>query len=195
VTVRVKICGITRVEDAVAAESAGADGIGFVFVPGTKRHVTANAARLISDALGPFIARVGVFRDATLETVLETVERAGLSTVQLHDVTDGFAEQVTARVSVIRALSHGAKIPGTGTVHVDAAEPGSGKTFDWDALELGALEGRRWMLAGGLTPDNVADAVRRLQPWGVDVSSGVERAAGIKDAKKITAFVRAARGA
>jgi phosphoribosylanthranilate isomerase len=192
-TVRVKICGITRLEDALVAEDAGADAVGFIFVPGTKRFVTPDAALEVSRGLGPFIARVGVFRDATPETILETVQRVGLNAVQVHGADAALIAGLEAHVSVIRAVSHGDALPPSGTLHVDAPEPGSGQTFDWDALDTRSLEGRRWMLAGGLTPENVGEAVRRLQPWGVDVSSGVERAPGIKDAAKIRAFVRGAR--
>ena len=191
----IKICGITRLQDALCAEKSGADAIGFVFVPGTKRAISSRDATLISRSLGPLIARVGVFRDAALEQILSVLLEVKLSAVQLHgSESDEFAAQVAAHAPVIRAVSHGAALPATDTLLIDASVPGSGQTFDWDALETTALRQRRWLLAGGLTPENVSSAVRQLQPWGVDVSSGVERATGIKDHAKVAAFVQAARG-
>ena len=192
---RVKICGITRLEDALCAEDAGADAIGFIFVPGTKRAISLEQASVISRGLGPLIARVGVFRDATLEEILETLREVRLTTVQLHGFeSDDFAARVAAHIPVIRAVSHGAGLPASGTLLIDGLEGGSGQTFDWNALETTALRGRRWLLAGGLTVDNVASAVAQVHPWGVDVSSGVESAPGIKDHAKISAFIKAARG-
>lgn len=192
---RVKICGITRLEDALCAEAAGADAIGLIFVPGTKRAISKVTAAAISSALGPLIARVGVFRDATLEEVLGTLREVRLSTVQLHGAeSDEFAAQIAQHVPVIRAISHGTRLPASDTLLIDGLEGGSGQAFDWNALETTELRGRRWLLAGGLTSQNVASAVAQLHPWGVDVSSGVEREPGIKDHAKITAFIKAARG-
>ena len=192
---RVKICGITRLEDALCAEDAGADAVGLNFVAGTKRAISLNQAAAISSGLGPLIARVGIFRDATLEEILATLREVKLTAVQLHGLeTDDFAATVALHAPVIRAVSHGSVLPASDTLLIDNLEGGSGQTFDWNALETSALRGRRWLLAGGLTPQNVASAVRQLQPWGVDVSSGVERAPGVKDHAKITAFITAARG-
>ena len=192
---RVKICGITRLSDALHAENAGADAVGFIFVPGTKRAISKADAGAISSGLGPLIARVGVFRDATLEEILETLRVVKLNAVQLHgSESDEFAARVAVHAPVIHAVSHGTALPTADTLLIDGLEAGSGQTFDWDALETTALRGRRWLLAGGLTPDNVASAVKQLQPWGVDVSSGVENQPGIKDHAKISAFIAAARG-
>ena len=202
----VKICGITRVQDGLAAEAAGADAIGFIFVPGTKRFVTPQQARAVSDALGPFVARVGVFRDASLETVLDTVDAAGLTAVQLHGhESDAFALEVARVRPVIRAVK---VIPGStlelpaGTVLLDGPDPGSGRAFDWaglyrdglyqDGVDRTVLAGRRWILAGGLTPENVSEAIRTLKPWGVDVSSGVESGPGLKDEERVRRFIFAA---
>jgi phosphoribosylanthranilate isomerase len=197
VTPRVKICGITRLEDALESERAGADAIGFVFVPNTKRFVTLERAAEISRDLSAFITRVGVFRDASLEEVLEAVRAAQLGAVQLHGPRlDEFALEVSRHVPVIRAVSFqpGETLPEAQTLHVDGLEPGSGQAFDWSALDTSSLRGRRWILAGGLTPENVAHAIRTLEPWGVDLSSGVESAPGIKDHAKVRAFVAAAKG-
>jgi phosphoribosylanthranilate isomerase len=191
----VKICGITRPEDGLAAEAAGADAIGFIFVPNTKRFVTLDRAREISMALGPFVARVGVFQDASLDTVLETIAEAGLNAVQLNgQESDDFADRVAQVRPVIRAIKVSDHVPlelPSGTILLDGPHPGSGQAFNWDGVDLAGLRGRRWVLAGGLTPENVDTAVRVLKPWGVDLSSGVESAPGIKDPGKIRAFIQA----
>jgi phosphoribosylanthranilate isomerase len=195
---RVKICGLTRVQDALAAEDAGADALGLNFVPNTKRFIDLARAQEISRALSPFMARVGVFRNADFETILETVEYVGLSAVQLNgQESDDFAAQVAKLRPVIRAVSFkpNLKLPQNDTLLIDGLDPGSGQAFDWTALKTVNLSGRRWLLAGGLNPDNVAAAVRQLQPWGVDVSSGVEASAGVKDHKLVLAFVRSAKTA
>jgi phosphoribosylanthranilate isomerase len=195
---RVKICGLTRVQDALAAEDAGADALGLNFVPNTKRFIDLARAQEISRALSPFMARVGVFRNADFETILETVEYVGLSAVQLNgQESDDFAAQVAKLRPVIRAVSFkpNLKLPPDDTLLIDGLDPGSGQAFDWTALKTVNLSGRRWLLAGGLNPDNVAAAVRQLQPWGVDVSSGVEASAGVKDHKLVLAFVRSAKTA
>ncbi len=193
----VKICGITRPQDGLAAEAAGSDAIGFIFVPNTKRFVTLGQAREISMALGPFVARVGVFQDASLDTILKTIAEAGLNAVQLNgQESDDFADRVAQVRPVIRAIKVTGDAPlelPSGTVLVDGPHPGSGQAFNWEGVDLSGLRGRRWVLAGGLTPENVGAAVRVLKPWGVDVSSGVESAPGIKDSGKILAFIQAAQ--
>ncbi len=193
---RVKICGLTRTEDALATERAGADAIGLNFVPNTKRFISVSRAQEISSVLGPFVARVGVFRNASFETILETVEHVGLSAVQLNgQESDDFAAKMAKVCPVIRAVSFRAnlELPEHDTLLIDGLDPGSGQAFDWQALETAKLEGRRWLLAGGLTPGNVGAAVRQLKPWGVDVSSGVEASAGVKDHKLVLAFVQNAK--
>jgi phosphoribosylanthranilate isomerase len=197
----VKICGITRPEDALHAENAGADAIGLNFVPNTKRFITLERAHEVLSVLGPFVARVGVFQNASLETVLETVQAVGLNVVQLHGhESDAFALEVERVVPVVRAIKLEPGIPfvlpevGSAFL-IDGPDPGSGQLADWSRLEASNLGGRRWLLAGGLTPENVAEAIQRLKPWGVDLSSGVESAPGIKDPAKVTAFIRAAKSA
>jgi phosphoribosylanthranilate isomerase len=195
-TPRVKICGVTRVEDALATERAGADAIGLNFVPNTKRFISLARAQEISTALNPFIARVGVFRNAGFETILEAIEQVGLSAVQLNgQESDDFAAQVAKVRPVIRAISFKAnlELPENDTLLIDGLDPGSGQSFDWQALETAKLEGRRWLVAGGLTPDNVGVAVRQLMPWGVDVSSGVEASPGVKDHNLVMTFVQNAK--
>lgn len=197
----VKICGITRPEDALHAENAGADAVGLNFVPNTKRFITLERAREVLSVLGPFVARVGVFQNASLETVLETVNAVGLNVVQLHgQESDAFALEVERIVPVVRAVKLEPGIPFVlpevgAAFLIDGPDPGSGQLADWSRLESSNLAGRRWLLAGGLTPENVAGAISRLRPWGVDLSSGVESAPGVKDPAKVTAFIRVAKQA
>lgn len=199
--VRVKICGITRPVDAAAAEAAGADAIGLMFVAESPRVIGMALAREISQAVGPLVTRVGVFRDAPVEQVLETAADLRLGAVQLHgSETPEYVERVRQRVPVIRALSFRgqtrAKLESESAdaLLLDGLRPGSGKTFDWEAA--GHLCGLpRLILAGGLDVENVATGVRRLRPYGVDVSSGVEQSPGIKDHLLMTDFVSHARRA
>lgn len=199
----VKICGITNEEDALLAVALGADALGFVFAPGSPRMVTPEEAQSIVKRL-PYdeVVTVGVFRDERPERVAEIVNRVGLKAAQLHG-REPHAEVVYVRQRVqcvIQAFTAGdpalemaAQGPAD-VVLVDAPSPGSGQTFDWVQVQ-GALEGARLLLAGGLTPENVADAIFYVQPWGVDVSTGVESApgSGRKDPRKLRRFIKAAR--
>lgn len=197
---RVKICGITRVEDALAAERAGADAVGLIFAARSKRRVDVARAAQIGAALGPFIARVGVFVDAPLAEVVEAVDAARLSAVQLHGAESAeFAAELRGRVRVIRAVAHApgltpealADYPAD-AILLDAAVPGSGSAFAWREAE--AWRGHpRLILAGGLTPGNVGPGVEALRPYAVDVASGVESAPGVKSARLVREFVAAAR--
>jgi phosphoribosylanthranilate isomerase len=199
----VKICGITNEEDALLAVALGADALGFVFAPGSPRMVTPEEAQSIVKRL-PYdeVLTVGVFRDERPERVTEIVNRVGLKAAQLHG-REPHAEVVYIRQRVQRviqaftagdpALEMAAQGPAD-VVLVDAPIPGSGRTFDWVQVQ-GALDGARLLLAGGLTPENVADAIFYVQPWGVDVSTGVETApgSGRKDPRKLRRFIKAAR--
>ena len=196
---RVKICGITRPEDAVAAEQAGADAIAFNFVKHSKRLVSVAQAAAASAAVGPFIQRVGVFANSPLETVIETATSLRLHAVQLHGQEDAdFAAALRERFWVIKAVSFHKGLsraeldtfPADGIL-LDGIKPGSGETFAWK--DAASLKGHpRLVLAGGLTPDNVAAGIAALEPYAVDVSSGVEARPGVKDAQKIQDFVRVA---
>lgn len=197
----VKICGITTEEDALLAVAMDADAVGFVFAP-SPRQVRPDDVRDIVKRL-PFEAiTVGVFRNERPERVVDVVNRIGLRAAQLHGgEPDADVEFVAQRVPiVIRALPAGdarlaeaASWP-TDLVMVDSDNPGSGEVFDW-SLAGDVPTGVRLILAGGLTPDNVASAIRRVRPYGVDVASGVESSPGRKDPVKVKEFVQLARAA
>lgn len=202
---RVKICGITRREDAQLAAALGADAVGFIFWPRSPRVIAADAARAIGDALPPFVARVGVFVDASPDSVARTVRDARLQMVQLHgderveDFTDCGASLIkTVSLTDDEAVVRAQALPPAVTPLVDAHDParrgGTGRAADWArARRLAA--GRPIVLAGGLDADNVGEAVRLVRPWAVDLSSGVEAAPGIKDSTKLAAFFRATAAA
>jgi phosphoribosylanthranilate isomerase len=200
----IKICGVTNEEDALLAVALGADALGFVFAPGSPRQVTPETVGEILHRLPGGVITVGVFRDETKERVVEVVNTLGLGGAQLHGreplsdvrwirkrvpfVIQGFA----AGDPALAAVANGP----VDIVLVDAKEPGSGTAFDW-ALADAVPPGVRLLLAGGLNGENVAQAIRRVRPWGVDVSTGVETTpgSGRKDARKLRRFVEEARAA
>jgi phosphoribosylanthranilate isomerase len=197
----VKICGMTRVEDAMAAVDAGAGAIGFIFWPASPRFIDPHRARKIAAMLPPFVTAVGVFVNQPLDYVNGVSSLVRLGAVQLHgDETPAFAAAVTS--PVIKAMSLGAgdvqAWPAEVRLLLDVHDPvvrgGTGRTIDWTAAADVAAQ-RRILLAGGLTPDNVADAVARVRPFGIDVSSGVERAPGIKDHRRLQALFEAVHDA
>lgn len=197
----VKICGITNEDDALLSVAMGADAVGFIFAPST-RQVSAQLVFDITRRLPPEILTVGVFRDEHPSRVIDIVNRSGVKAAQLHgNESPAQTAEVAASVRwVIKAFAAGSSTLsqadryGTPMVLVDAPSPGSGKVFDWD-LAAEAPDGLQIILAGGLTPDNVAAGVEAVEPWGVDVSSGVERAPGRKDALKVKRFIEHARAA
>jgi phosphoribosylanthranilate isomerase len=197
----VKICGITSEEDALLAVAMGADAVGFVFAPSPRQIAPQKVADIVK-RLPVDITTVGVFRDEAAQRVVDIVHHTGLRAAQLH----GFESPPEARwireriPTLIKAFPAGdprldhADDWGADVLMIDSATPGSGQVFDWSLAE-GAPSNRRIVVAGGLTPVNVADAIRRIRPWGVDVASGVEISPGRKDARKLKAFVEAARQA
>ncbi len=210
---RVKICGITRVDDGVAAALAGADAIGLVFWPGTPRCVALDQARAIAAAVPPFVTVVGLFVDPTPDAVRAALAVVPLDLLQFHgdeapDFCASFGRPYVKAIPVkpgVDLLHYASRYAGARGWLFDAFQPGglpggTGTTFDWSAIPAGLT--RPLILSGGLTPQNVGAAVRVVKPWAVDVSSGVEVTdeggkpkKGIKSAPKIAAFIREVRNA
>lgn len=200
----VKICGMTREDDALLAVAMGADAVGFIFAP-SKRQVAPGIVRDIVRRLPPEIVTVGVFRDEAPSRVIDIVNTVGLKAAQLHG-RESFDDVALVRSQVplvIKVLPAGdptlprADEYAADAILLDSPVGGSGEVFDWSLAEE-RPDGPRYLLAGGLTPENVADAIARVKPWGVDVATGVESARGEpgqKDAMKVRAFVRAAKAA
>jgi phosphoribosylanthranilate isomerase len=215
----IKICGNTSLEDALLAVEAGADAVGFVFAP-SPRQVTAEQAAAIVPRLPATVEKIGVFVDATLEEIVSTVQACGLTGVQLHfdanpELPVRLREQLGPELSILSVIHFDAESAAQCTArfakynqnpHVDAvlvdsrttaAAGGTGMTFDWIAarktLFQNAEARKRLVAAGGLNPANVAEVIATLRPWGVDVASGVESAPGRKDTAKVREFVARAR--
>lgn len=220
----VKICANTCVEDALKACELGADAVGFVFAP-SKRRVTQEQVGLISRELPRNVERVGVFGAISVEEIALAVEAAGLDAVQIHgeldlDFADRLGRRLGSGISIIETMhwsveqdaassaqvfmqmAAAAASPAKYRVLVDAkvgnsSSGGTGRTFNWNKARsvLTSQPELRVIVAGGLDPDNVAEAIRVLRPWGVDVASGVEREPGRKDFDKLKRFIENARGA
>ena len=198
---RVKICGLARPEDVDAAVAAGADALGFVFTPRSKRFIDAETARELAVRVPAFVARVGLFMDQGADEVERVLARVPLSLLQFHGgETPAFCRRFgLPYVKALAMASPGeagraAEYADAAALLLDSHEPGgaggTGRAFDWDSIpELP----RPVVLAGGLTPENVARAVRAVRPWAVDVSSGVEDAPGVKNARKMTEFINEAK--
>jgi phosphoribosylanthranilate isomerase len=212
----VKICGNTTLEDAQLAVDAGADAVGFVFAP-SPRQVTSDQVAKIAPSLPTSIEKIGVFVDADFDTIANAVESCGLTGVQLHsDDTGDLASRLRQRfgthLRILRVihfsgeaetqLQAAAKDTAINGVLIDSrtanAVGGTGISYDWQAARatiFAPSDGLKLVAAGGLKPDNIAQAIAALQPWGVDVSSGVEAAPGRKDPAKVRAFIANARSA
>ena len=211
----IKICGITRADDAVAAAEAGADAIGLVFAD-SPRRVSIESARQIAAAVDPHIPVVGVFVNADAHEILRVHRQIPLFAAQLHGAWTASTLRSVAEAGMrpipalrfgqdraaLTAMAQNAMDCGTQEILLDAAVAGkmggTGVSFDWKAARLWTQqfpETVRWIAAGGLTADNVSVAMHTLRPWGVDVSSGVEASPGIKNRPKIQAFIQAARSA
>ena len=200
--VRVKICGITRLEDALAAARLGADALGFNFWPGSRRFIAPAEARRIIRALPPLLTTVGVFVDPTHDEAVAAAAISGVQVLQLHgdespEACRAFQLPVIKglRVAGPEALAGLDRFAGLAGLLLDAASPGyggSGLTFDWTIARQAAAR-FPLLLAGGLTPDNVGEAVRAVRPWAVDVASGVESSPGVKDPTQLARFIQRAK--
>ena len=197
----VKICGITNEQDALLAVALGADALGFVFAP-SPRQISPALAREIVKRLPPETVTVGVFRNETPSRVIEIVNESRLQGAQLHGhETPAMTAEVATDVRfVIKAVVAGSQDAAhasnfaSDAILVDGLHPGSGTAYDWELLQDIPTD-IRLMLSGGLTPENVAAGIEQVRPWGVDVSSGVEKAPGLKDAVKMRHFITNARDA
>jgi phosphoribosylanthranilate isomerase len=213
---RIKICGVTSPEDAQAIVAAGADAMGLNFFEGSKRYVDPDEAVQIARGLPKDFQVVGVFVNASASQIRAIAGRVPLDVVQLHgdeppEIVSQLADMTVARAfrcgeeglnSVVEYLDRARSLGGLPQfILLDALDPqqygGTGRTLDWNRLEteVPRLGGVSWVLAGGLTPENVGRAIRQLQPSGVDTASGVESAPGRKDPDRVRAFVDAAREA
>jgi len=201
---RIKICGLTRSEDVEVVADAGADAVGFVFYPPSPRYVTPVRAAELARSLPPFVSVVGLFVNADADTVRQALAVAPIHLLQFHgDEDDAFCRQFgrpfikAARVRPgLDLLQYAAAFPSAQALLLDAfvdGYGGGGAAFDWSLVPESLA--RAVVLSGGLGVDNAGDAIRRLRPAAVDVSSGVESAKGIKDAAKVRAFVAAVRAA
>lgn len=202
---RIKICGITRSEDGLACAYAGADAIGLVFYPPSPRHVAAAQAAMIARALPPFVTTVGLFVNPAAEQVEAVLKEVHLDVLQFHgdeppEFCAGFgvpylkAIRVKAGVDLVQCAIRYREAQGLLLdAYVEGTPGGTGQSFDWDMIP--AELPLPVILSGGLEPANVADAIRRVRPWAVDVSSGVEASKGIKDTARIAAFIKGVRSA
>jgi len=203
--VKVKICGITNVTDALAAVDAGADALGFMFYAPSPRCVTQELAAGIIRELPPFVAKVGVFVNPTEAEVRNAIVECGLDTLQFHGeeppefcrafglkVIKAFRVRDKESLKITEAYPTEAWLLDS---YVAGQLGGTGAQFNWDLATEVAQKHKSVILAGGLTPENAADAVRKVRPYGLDASSGVESAPGKKDAGKVAAFIAAAKGA
>ena len=201
--VRVKICGITQLEDALFAAQAGADALGFVFYEKSPRHISTAQAASICRALPPFVTRVGLFVDAPAEFVECVLHSVPLDLLQFHgDETPAYCAQFgKPYIKAVRVqadtdlLKYAADFAEASGLLMDAYVPGlpggTGEAFDWQLIPKNFP--KPVVLSGGLTPLNVSEAIKQTQPWSVDVSSGVESAKGIKDQSKIAQFITNAK--
>ena len=203
-SLKVKICGVTNLEDAIAALDAGADALGFMFYESSLRNVSVKVAAEIIRQLPPFVAKVGVFVNAADESVRRAIGESGIDTLQFHgDETPEFCRRFSP-LKIYKAfhmenLESLRALPGYRTdawlldSFVEGKPGGTGAKFDWDLAVEATQLGRPIILAGGLTPENVGGAVSKVRPFAVDVSSGVESAPGKKDHAKLRRFIAAAK--
>ena len=202
-SLKIKICGITNAADALAAVEAGADALGFVFYEPSPRHLSQETAARIIRELPPLVPKVGVFVDAPVEFVQQTVTECGLDTLQFHgNESPGYCRRFSQKTIKAFRVRDAASLKLLPDYETDAwlldsfasdKLGGTGSAFNWDLAVEAKKFGRAIILAGGLNPENVAEAVRRVRPYAVDVSSGVESGPRKKDHVNLRAFVQAAR--
>ena len=196
---KVKICGITNIEDALLSADLGADALGFIFVPSSPRHIAPGAARKIIQALPPFVVPVGVVADMPYEDILEIIDQTGIGCIQLHGeetpkqlakypvpVYKSFRVDSGFDLEILRRYKGSAYLLDT---KISGKLGGTGKTFDWE-IAVKAKEYGRIILSGGLTPENIVEAVQRVEPYAVDVNSGVEERPGKKDHSKLKSLFK-----
>jgi phosphoribosylanthranilate isomerase len=203
--VKVKICGITNAEDARMAVDAGADALGFMFYEPSPRCVTRKSAGAIIRELPVFVAKVGVFVNPTEGEVRRAIEECGIDTLQFHgEEPQEFCRRFSLKVlkgfrvqgpEILKVLPDYMGMTWLLDSFVAGTRGGTGNTFNWEIARQAVQLAGHVVLAGGLTPENAADAVRMVRPYGLDVSNGVESAPGRKDAAKVHAFIAAAKGA
>jgi phosphoribosylanthranilate isomerase len=199
---KIKICGITNLDDALLAAELGADALGFIFVKTSLRRIRPSTARKIIQELPPFVTPVGVVADAEHDEILELIDETGVRCVQLHGnespkqlakfpvpVYKSFRVDKEFNLETLRRYKGSAYLLDT---HVDGALGGTGKTFDWDVAIKAKAYGRI-ILAGGLNPENILEAIQTVQPYAVDVNSGVESAPGKKDKNKLEQLFKTIR--
>lgn len=204
-TLRIKICGVTNLPDAMAAVEAGADALGFMLYPKSKRYVAPETVAAITQVLPPFVARVGVFVNESLNHVSEVKERCQLDTIQLHgEESPEYCAQLPGtiikafRLQSPQTLIEAQEYPVSAWLldsYSPAARGGTGETFNWSWIQDALPLKRPVIVAGGLTPENVAACVLATRPYGLDVSSGVEDGPGKKNAEKMTHLIRQAQQA
>jgi len=209
----IKICGTTNLEDAQLAVEAGADALGFIFAPSPRRITPAQAAEIIR-VLPPAVEKVGVFVNESAARLREVARETGITSIQLHgnesanfidgidlEIRHRLIKTLAASVDLRNALSELRTANPVETILLDSSSlhqrGGTGQAFDWRSTAAIVAEhaDRRWIIAGGLTAENVGEAIRLFRPWGVDVVSGVEAKPGKKDPQKLHAFIRAVREA
>jgi len=193
---KIKLCGVRRVADALICANEGADEIGVVFASRSRRCVTPDEAKAIRDALPARVPLVGVFLDTELGEVLRVAEQVGLQAAQLHGAWPG-ASSALPLYAALQVLSEDSfqPRPGAARILLDGPDAGSGRSFAWGlAAKLRTNHAGEVFIAGGLTPENVAQAIAEANPSGVDVASGIEGPDGYKDPARVRSFVRAARG-
>lgn len=208
---RVKMCGTTSARDAMAAVEAGVDALGFIFVKKSPRYISPDDAASIIDILPPFVTKVGVFVDSRPKDIIETITYCGLNQVQLHGNENPQKCMEIRRAnqifSICKAFRVGVEAPPIDfsayspvvdsvllDTYVKGQEGGTGETFDWDLIARLKLD-RPLILAGGLSAENVREAIQSVAPYAVDVNSGIEVAPGIKDHKKLTTLLQEVRRA